>query len=56
MISPVVLYGYETSSFMLREENNVGFFDNRVLRKLLSPKEDEVLEGWRNVHEEFYDF
>jgi len=56
MILPVVLYEYETSSFILREVNNLRLFENRVLRKLLSSKEDEVLDGWRNVHEEFYDF
>jgi hypothetical protein len=56
MILPVVLCGYETSSFILIEENNLRLFENRVQRKLLSPKEDEVLDGWRNVHVEFYDF
>jgi len=55
MILPVVLYGCETSSFILIDENNLRLFENMVLRKLLSPKEDEVLDGWSNVHVEFYD-
>jgi hypothetical protein len=38
------------------EENNPRLFENRVLRKLLSPNKDEVLDGWKNVHEELYDF
>jgi len=56
MILRVVLHGYETSSLILREENNQGLLENRVLKKLLSPKQDEVLDGWRNVLEECYDF
>jgi hypothetical protein len=57
MILPVAFFIlYETSSFIQNEENNLRFFENRVLRKLLSPKEGEVLDDWRNVLEKFYDF
>jgi hypothetical protein len=35
-IQPVVLYGYETWSPMLR------VFENRVLRRIFGPKRDEV--------------
>jgi hypothetical protein len=56
MILRVVLHGYETSSLIRRKGNNQRLFENRVLRKLLSSKQDEVLDGWRNMHEEFSDF
>ena len=56
-ILPVVLYGHETSSCIIRDENNLTLFENRVLRQLLWPKKDEVLlDGWRNVHGGFHDF
>jgi len=34
----VVLYGYETWSFTLREEHKLKVFKNRVLRKVFAPK------------------
>jgi hypothetical protein len=31
-------------------------FENRVLRRIFGPKRDEVMEGWRKLHnEEFRD-
>jgi hypothetical protein len=27
-------------------------FENRVLRKIFGPKRDEVIGGWRNLHNE----
>jgi hypothetical protein len=42
IILPVVLYGCETWSFPLREENRLRVFDNRVLRRIFGPKRDEV--------------
>jgi hypothetical protein len=31
-------------------------FDNRALRKVFGPKNDEVTRGWRKLHnEDFYD-
>jgi hypothetical protein len=41
----VVLYGCET--WLLAR-----LFENRVLRKVLGPKKDEVVGRWRKVHNE----
>jgi hypothetical protein len=46
----VVLYGCETWSLALREEERLRLFDNRLLRRIFGPKRDEVTGGWRNVH------
>ena len=42
IILPVVLYGYETRSFTLREERRLRVFENRALRRICGPKRDEV--------------
>jgi len=42
IISSVVLYGCETWSFTLREERRLRVFENRVLRRIIGPKRDEV--------------
>jgi hypothetical protein len=44
---PVVLYGCETWSLILREECRL-----RVLRRIFEPKGDEVTEEWRKLHNE----
>jgi hypothetical protein len=44
---PVVLYGCETWSLTLREEDRLRVFENRVLRRIFEPKRDEVTGGWR---------
>ena len=49
---PVVLYGCETWSLILREERRLRVFENRVLRKVLGPKRDEVTGEWRKLHNE----
>jgi hypothetical protein len=48
--SPVVLYGCENWSFTFREERRLRVFENRVLRKILGPKTDEVTGDWRKLH------
>jgi hypothetical protein len=48
----VVLYGCETWSVTLREENRLRAFENRVLRRILGPKRDEVTGKWRKLHNE----
>jgi hypothetical protein len=45
IILPVVLYGCETWSLTLREEQRVGVFENRVMRRIFEPKRDEVIGG-----------
>jgi len=51
IILPVVLYGYETWSFTLREERRVRVFENKVLR-LFGPKRDEVTGEWIELQNE----
>jgi hypothetical protein len=41
IILPVVLCGCETWSLTLREERRLRMFENRVLRRVFGPKEDE---------------
>jgi hypothetical protein len=48
----VVLYGSETSSLTLREEHRLRVFENRVLRRISGPKRDEIIGGWRKLHNE----
>jgi hypothetical protein len=52
IILPVVLYGCETRSLTLREENRLRVFENRVLRRIFGPKMDEVTGEWRKLHSE----
>ena len=42
IILPVVLYGCETWSIILREERRLRVFENRVLRRIFGPKRGEV--------------
>jgi hypothetical protein len=46
----VVLYGCETWSLTVREEHKLRVFENRVLRRIFGLKRDEVMEGWRKLH------
>jgi hypothetical protein len=50
IILPVVLYGCETWSLTLKEENRLRVFENRVLRRIFGPKRDEVTGEWRKLH------
>jgi hypothetical protein len=49
---PVVLYGYETWSLTLKEEQRLRVFENRVLRRMFGPKRDEATGEWRRLHKE----
>ena len=51
-ILPVVLYGCETWSLILREEGRLWVFENRVLRRVFGPKRDDVTGEWRKLHKE----
>jgi hypothetical protein len=50
IILPVVLYGCETWSFILREEHRLRVFENRVLRRIFGPERVEVMGEWRMLH------
>jgi hypothetical protein len=52
IILPVVLYGCETWSLTLREEQRLRVFENRVLRRKFGPKRDEVTGEWRRLYNE----
>jgi hypothetical protein len=36
----------------LREEHRLRVFENRVLRRIFGPKRDQVIRGWRKLHNE----
>jgi hypothetical protein len=46
----VVLYGYETWSLTLGEEYRLTVFENRVLRRIFGLTRNEVMGGWRKLH------
>jgi hypothetical protein len=52
VILPVVLYECETWSLTLGEEHRLRAFENRALRRILGPKREEVVGGWRRLHNE----
>ena len=52
IVLPVVLYGCETWSLTLREEQRLSVFENRVLRRIFGSKRDEVTAEWRKIHNE----
>jgi hypothetical protein len=51
-ILPFILYGCETWSHTSREERRLMLLENRVLRRILGPKRDEVTGKWRKFHNE----
>jgi hypothetical protein len=46
------MYGCETWSLTLREEHRLKVSENRVLRRIFGPKREEVVGGWRRLHNE----
>jgi hypothetical protein len=48
----VVLHGCETWSPTLTEEYRLRVFENKVLRRIFGPKEDEMTGEWRKLHNE----
>jgi hypothetical protein len=52
VVLPVVLYGCETWSVTLREEQRLRVFENRVLRRIFGPKGDKATWEWRRLHNE----
>jgi hypothetical protein len=47
LILPLILYGCETLSLILREEHRLRMFENRVLRRIYGLKRDEMMGEWR---------
>jgi len=52
IILPVVLYGFETWSLILREERKLRVFENMVLRRIFGPRRDELTGEWRILRNE----
>jgi hypothetical protein len=52
IILPVVLYGCETWSLTLREEQRLRVFQDSVLRRIYGPKGDGVTGEWRKLYNE----
>jgi hypothetical protein len=52
VILSVVLHGWKTWSLILREEHKLRVSENRVLRRIFGLKRDEVVGGWRKLHNE----
>ncbi|KAJ4444398.1 hypothetical protein ANN_06190 [Periplaneta americana] len=50
VILPIVLYGCETWTLTLREEQRLRVFENKILRKIFGTKRDEVTGEWRKLH------
>jgi hypothetical protein len=48
----VVLYESETWSLKLWEEYKVKVYENRVLRRIFGWKKEDVMRGWRKLHNE----
>jgi hypothetical protein len=48
----VVLYGYETWSVTLKDEQRLRVFENGVLRRIFGPKRDEATGEWRTLYNE----
>jgi hypothetical protein len=48
----MVLCGLETWSVTLRDERRLKVFENRVLRRIFGLKRDEMIGGWRKLHDE----
>jgi hypothetical protein len=42
IVLPIVLYGRETWSLILRKAHRLRVFENRVLRRIFGPKRDKV--------------
>jgi len=51
-ILPNILFGFETLSLTLREEQRWMVFKKRVLQKILGAKREEVTRDWSKPHNE----
>jgi hypothetical protein len=49
IILPAFLYGCETWSLTLREEQRLRVFENRVLRRIFGSKRDDMTGNWRKI-------
>jgi hypothetical protein len=55
VVLPVVFYGCETWSLVLREEHRLRIFKNVVLRRVFGSERDEITGKWRRlINKELY--
>jgi len=52
IILAVVLYGCETWSQTLREERRLRVYENKVVRRILGRRREEVTGEWKKLHNE----
>ena len=52
VILPVILYGCESWSTTVADEQKLRVFENKILRKIYGPKRDEMTGEWRRLHNE----
>jgi hypothetical protein len=52
IILPVVFYGCETWSFILREKRRLKMFEIRFLRRIFVPKRDVSTGDWKRLGNE----
>jgi len=48
----IILSRNKGLSLTLREERELGVFENKVLRRIFVPRRDELTEEWRRLHNE----
>jgi hypothetical protein len=44
--------GVKLGSLIIRKQDRLGLFENRVLRRIFGPKREKVVGGWRRLHNE----
>jgi hypothetical protein len=49
LILPLVLYGCESWSLILKEEHRLRAFEKRILWRIFGPKRDKIIGGWRKL-------
>jgi hypothetical protein len=54
LILPVVLYGYELWSLIIRDGHILRVFENRMLRRIFGPRRDEVTREEKLYNEELH--
>jgi hypothetical protein len=52
ILLPVVLYGCETWFLTLKEGCTLRVFENRSLKRIFGPRGEEMIGGWRKMHNE----
>jgi hypothetical protein len=54
VILHAVLYGHKAWSPTFREEHRLRVFENSVLRRIFGPERNDVMGGWKTLHEKLH--